>query len=312
VSPMLPVGRCMEFYRGFLTKDPKKIPVLLPTAFWIVCGLKDETPLTSQETSAVLRALELCWKGDGWASATDRLATVSLLATFSAIQILTLLKHPIPNRERIIGRIVRHLSPDGEVTNHIGFGSPDIRFLYCLVGSLHLLSHSCSPAQTASLAKFISACQAPEGGFGCEPRAEAHAGHTFCAVASLGLLGLPRGARVAEWLGRRLEPSGRPGKRLDVCYAWWVGASLVSLGEALPGELRGVIASCKVEGGYSPRPGGEPDLFHTFFATLALGLFDGSIDPNLAMPRYIVFYFYFWDDVQDIGCLSFYCCFNSV
>jgi geranylgeranyl transferase type-2 subunit beta len=78
-------------------------------------------------------------------------------------------------------------------------------------------------------ANFILRCATPEGGFGLRPGTEAHAGQTFCCVASLALLGqLERvnKALLVAWLGSRQLSSGgvngRPDKREDGCYAWWV------------------------------------------------------------------------------------------
>ena len=59
------------------------------------------------------------------------------------------------------------------------------------------------------------------------------------------------------------------------------------LGLELPVDrFRKFIESCRVGSGFAPRPGEEADLFHSFFATAALGLLSDTVDPRLAIPRY--------------------------
>ena len=56
-------------------------------------------------------------------------------------------------------------------------------------------------------------------------------------LASFDLDTLPRRRALLVWLSERQfegdqgGTNGRPGKRADVCYAWWVGASLAVLGD---------------------------------------------------------------------------------
>ena len=214
------------------------------------------------------------------------MATSNLLATYSAIQILVIIKKDIPGSETLKSSLCQRIA-NASFTNHEGLGSSDIRFLYCLVGSLHLLGHSFTDAETEAVTSFILSCQSPEGCFGCEPNAEGHAGHTFCALASLCMVKseIPNRQTLSEWLSRRLAlPSGRPGKPLDVCYAWWVGASASIIGLNAP-SFEKVIDQCKApSGGFSPRPGSSPDLFHSFFATASSRLSSGCVDPSTAMP----------------------------
>lgn len=286
----------MEIFSSFLSKDPKKLPVVLPPAFWIVSGISisDSSFVDPALRQRALDILNACWKGDGWGSSCDTASSMSLLATYSAILIHTILQTPVASADAIVGSLRSFLCSSIGITNHLNYGSPDVRFLYCLVGSFHLLNHLLTPNESAPLIDFIYSSQTPEGGFGCEPGSEAHAGHTFCAIASLTLLNapVPNKARLTEWLSRRIElPSGRPEKREDCCYAWWVGASWVMLGFDLPVDrFRNFLNSCRVGPGFAPRPGQDADLFHSFFASVALGLLDNSVDPRLAIPRYFQLY----------------------
>ena len=77
----------------------------------------------------------------------------------------------------------------------------------------------------------------PQGydyGVGQGPYLESHGGSTFCAVASLVLMGqleaLPHThlEGLKRWcVGRQITGfQGRPNKPVDTCYSFWIGASL--------------------------------------------------------------------------------------
>jgi geranylgeranyl transferase type-1 subunit beta len=151
------------------------------------------------------------------------------------------------------------------------------------------------------------------GGFGANPAAEAHGGFTFCAVASLAMLGeqVPRKDRLHVWCKARLFPrfNGRPGKPSDCCYVWWICGSLWNLGSP------DIISESQIEGieeilvrnfvvpetgGFSKYPsvpidGDESsihgkqsaDLFHTFLVICSLALMrpgGGVIDSECVVP----------------------------
>ena len=124
------------------------------------------------------------------------------------------------------------------------------------------------------LVSWLLCCQNTDGGFGCIPGAESHAGHVFCCLATLTLLGEPvsilsteeetdKGMftdelrqRCIHWLVTNCiigpEPGdedaldyddterdfvcGRRGKRADTCYSFWVGCSARLLGICEPDE----------------------------------------------------------------------------
>ena len=103
------------------------------------------------------------------------------------------------------------------------------------------------------------------------------------------------------WLCERQLPSGglngRPEKLPDVCYSWWVLASLSILGrlhwihkESL---IKFVLACQDTEtGGFSDRPGDLPDPFHTLFGLAALSLLGDQtvkpVNPTFCMPQYVI------------------------
>ena len=116
-------------------------------------------------------------------------------------------------------------------------------------------------------------------------------GHLHCVDADL----------LGWWLCERQLPSGglngRPEKLPDVCYSWWVLASLSILGrlhwihkESL---IKFVLACQDTEtGGFSDRPGDLPDPFHTVFGLAALSLLGDRaikpVNPTYCMPQYVI------------------------
>jgi geranylgeranyl transferase type-1 subunit beta len=142
--------------------------------------------------------------------------------------------------------------------------------------------------------------------YGQSPFEESHGGSTYCAVASLALmgqlsgLGFPsRGIKEAagyanasneaspalstqaqgllHWLIQRQISGfqGRINKPQDSCYSWWIGASLQILGYFDMVEtvhLKGFILSCQhfATGGFAKEPEAHPDALHTYFSLCGL------------------------------------------
>lgn len=106
---------------------------------------------------------------------------------------------------------------------------------------------------------------------------------------------------LATWLSERQTMkggfNGRPEKLPDVCYSWWIFASLKMLkfekwiNQPL---LEQYILECQdeAEGGFSDKPGNQVDVFHSYFGLATLSMLDmqGStygldyIDPIYALP----------------------------
>ena len=107
------------------------------------------------------------------------------------------------------------------------------------------------------------------------PGAESHAGQIFTCVAALAIadrLDMVKVDKLGKWLSERQIAggglNGRPEKKEDVCYSWWVLASLEMIGRTHwidRGKLVGFILSCQdlENGGISDRPGDMVDVWHT-------------------------------------------------
>lgn len=136
--------------------------------------------------------------------------------------------------------------------------------------------------------------------------AESHAGQIFCCVAALSLAGARGMKEVDEgllgwWLAERQLPTGglngRPEKKQDVCYSWWILSALSIVGHVSwidRAALGNYILECQdtKSGGVSDRPGNMADVFHTYFGIAGLSLLGypnlAQIDPVYALPKRIV------------------------
>eukprot|EP00768_Dysnectes_brevis_P006831 gnl/Dysnectes_brevis/5540_a8006_493.p1 GENE.gnl/Dysnectes_brevis/5540_a8006_493~~gnl/Dysnectes_brevis/5540_a8006_493.p1 ORF type:complete len:387 (-),score=17.21 gnl/Dysnectes_brevis/5540_a8006_493:19-1179(-) len=171
-------------------------------------------------------------------------------------------------------------------------GECDVRVTYCaiVVASLTgiLVSH---PELFEDTAAFIVSCQNPDGGIRAN-LGESHAGYVFCGLAALSILGqahLLNMERLAKWVTWRQSDvlggcNGRPGKLVDGCYSWWIGASSVIIKRHLPGittisphDLQRYILSCcqSTMGGMRDKPEADPDVYHSCYVLSGLCMAQG-------------------------------------
>lgn len=120
--------------------------------------------------------------------------------------------------------------------------------------------------------------QSYDGAFGQGPGLESHGGSTFCAVASLFLMGQLDNVMTQEQLDKLVRWcimrqdggfNGRPGKPSDTCYSFWIGATLQLLGRANvinPVEDKIFVLSTQdsILGGLSKFENNHPDPLHTY------------------------------------------------
>ncbi|CDI86260.1 geranylgeranyl transferase type II beta subunit, putative [Eimeria praecox] len=110
----------------------------------------------------------------------------------------------------------------------------------------------------------------PDGGVGVSPGAEPHAGAAFCFAGCLSLLGRRDAVGTEEarrlerqdkltWLRERQLPEGslqgRPGKKGDSCYTFWVTAALLLLGKAPLKVLKSSALAASVAAAQHPSGG---------------------------------------------------------
>merc|ERR1719263_1843907 len=112
-----------------------------------------------------------------------------------------------------------------------------MRFVYCAASICYILDLWTS-IDIQLMYDFIVSAQSYDGAFGMGPMAESHGGCTYCALASLVMMGrladLPAKERIIDWLIKRqgVGFQGRIQKPEDSCYSFWVGGSLQLLGAA--------------------------------------------------------------------------------
>lgn len=226
-----------------------------------------------------------------------------LLYTLSAVQILCIYDALSEIDVAAVGRYVTHLQQlDGSFFGD-KWGEVDTRFSFCAVAIL-ALTNQMHLIDVEKAADFVLSCANPDGGFGSKPHAESHAGLIYCCVGFLSIthnLHRLEREKLAWWLCERQLKSGglngRPEKLPDVCYSWWVLASLTILGRShwiSSDKLKEFIVMCQdtETGGFSDRPGNFPDVFHTLFGVGALSLLGypnlKKINPTFCMPEDVV------------------------
>ena len=174
--------------------------------------------------------------------------------------------------------------------------------------------------------QYILSCKSYEGALGLTPGREGHGGSTFCGIASLYLLGVLDDVMEREelhgwrdeliyWCVMRQkslmkknevvngnddngyyvqeeeeeQPAGmvgRPNKKEDTCYSYWIGGTLhlLSSSHLIDGwALREYVLKCQSPyGGFGKVVGAMPDLLHSFYsmAWLTLSSEDGCCDDD--------------------------------
>ena len=207
-----------------------------------------------------------------------------ILYTLSAIQILITfdcLHDNVIDLEAVTKYIKSLQQEDGSFAGD-EWGEIDIRFSFCAIASLALLNKLDEINIDQACSFIVECCNSLDAGFGSKPGSESHAGLIYCALGSLSLIGrldLVDCDLLGWWLCERQQPSGglngRPEKFPDLCYSWWVLASLQMIGRLSwidRDKLLTFILSCqnKTTGGFSDRSGHGVDLFHTLFGNAGI------------------------------------------
>ncbi|KAJ7975821.1 Geranylgeranyl transferase type-1 subunit beta [Quillaja saponaria] len=220
-----------------------------------------------------------------------------LASTYSALAILKIVGYKMCNidSESILKSMRNLQQPDGSfMPIHTG-AEMDLRFIYCAAAICSMLENWIGMDKEKAK-EYILRCQSYDGGFGLTPGSESHGGATYCAVASLRLMGfieddiLSIGAPssiidvplLLDWIMQRQGKDGgiqgRPNKASDTCYAFWIGAVLRILGGYNFLDKKALcvfLLTCQYEyGGFSKFPGQFPDLYHSYYGFTAFSLLE--------------------------------------
>ena len=269
--------------------------------YWVLTALKligREHPLGKQEVVEIVLSCQHADGGFGGNVKNDS----HLLYTLSAVQILAI--HESLERidaDKVAVFIAGQQLKDGSFMGD-KWGEIDTRFSFCAVATL-LLIDRLNKINVDKAVEFVMSCMNFDGGFGCVPGSESHAGQIYCCLGALAITNRLYKVNVdvlGAWLcERQLESgglNGRPEKLPDVCYSWWVLASLKIIGRIKwidAEKMQGYILACQDEesGGIADRPGDITDPFHTLFGITGLSLLGcmkesiKPVNPVLCMPE---------------------------
>ncbi|KAJ8540369.1 hypothetical protein K7X08_030288 [Anisodus acutangulus] len=187
----------------------------------------------------------------------------------------------------------------------------DLCFVYCAAAISSMLENW-SGIDKEKAKEYIINCQSYGGGFGLSPGSESHGGATFCAIASLKLMGLIEDDILSknvsscfinmplllDWSLQRQAAidggfQGRLNKATDACYAFWVGGVLKILGAHKfinYDGLRKFLFTCQSQyGGFGKTPDQLPDLYHAYYGFCAFSMLEepglNSICTELGIPN---------------------------
>ncbi|KAI8925858.1 terpenoid cyclases/protein prenyltransferase alpha-alpha toroid [Entophlyctis helioformis] len=219
-----------------------------------------------------------------------------LTMTYTALVLLLMLGDDLArvNADAIVTSMRCLQSEDGCFSPTVGSDERDMRFLYCACVVSYLLSDWRGMDKAKALA-YIKASRAFDFGYGQGPGRESHGGSTYCAIASLWLMGLvdegvENKDRTIAWLLSRQESGfqGRINKPPDTCYAFWVGAALEMLDayksfvdtDAVKAFMATTHSSY---GGYGKLPGAYPDVMHSYMGFAGLAIAGASGLPKIVV-----------------------------
>ena len=160
----------------------------------------------------------------------------NIAMTYTALLCLLILGDDLSrvHTEAILAGVRSLQQKDGSFVSVLEGSECDMRFVYCACCVCYILDNW-SGMDVEKTTSYIVQSLSYEGAFGQGPDNEAHGGSTFCAIASLLLMGKLDSALskqqikgLRRWLLRRQDAgfNGRPNKPADTCYSFWVGASL--------------------------------------------------------------------------------------
>lgn len=251
------------------------------------------------EKDEIIEFVKSCQHENGGFSASHN-HDPHLLYTLSAIQVLSLYGCiELIDVNKTVDYVSRLQQDDGSFVGD-KWGEVDTRFSFCAFASLKLLGFL-EAIDVTKAVTYVLSCMNFDGGFGCRPGSESHSGQIYCCVGALAIadsLHHVNADMLGWWLCERQLPSGglngRPEKLPDVCYSWWVLASLKIIGKLHwidKEKLKNYILACQDEetGGFADRPGDMVDPFHTLFGLAGLSLLGSSevkpVNPVYCLPE---------------------------
>lgn len=234
------------------------------------------------------------FKGSSWAghpfdpkaesTKYDAYDAASIPNTYTALANLLLLGDDLSrvNTKAITTTLKKLQQEDGSFAPAYGSSETDIRFVFCACVISHILD-DWSGVDVEKATEFIRRTQSYECAMGQAPDGESHGGSTYCGVAALTLMGkLEEGVvdkeSLISWCLARQSTGfqGRPNKKTDTCYCFWIGGALQNLGAfGLVNEenLRGFLMTTQtIRGGFGKDEESPPDVLHSYMGLATLSL----------------------------------------
>ncbi|KAI9485896.1 MAG: geranylgeranyl transferase type-1 subunit beta-like protein [Benjaminiella poitrasii] len=214
--------------------------------------------------------------------------TSHIANTYTALLNLLLLGDDLSrvNRTAIVKTLRLLQQEDGSIAPTFGSLERDVRFIYCAC-SISFILNDWTGIDIDKTVEHIKRLQSYEHAIAQCPEQEAHGGSTFCGVAALALMdkldkGITNKKELIEWcLLRQTESGGfqgRPNKLPDVCYGFWIGASLNildSFNMIEHNKLKEFLIECQFKlGGFGKDPDSYPDLLHSYMGVAVLSLME--------------------------------------
>ena len=270
--------------------------------YWALGAMSVLDRLAAMPTAEIIAFTKSCYNAADGGFGGNEGQDSHMLYTLSAVQVLCMLGAEADiDKEAVARWVAARQEPDGSFSAD-EWGEIDTRFTYCALNCLSLLGRL-DLVDVSKAADYIVSCQNWDGGFGVGPAAESHSGQVFCCVGALCIANaLDRidQDKLGFWLASRQLPSsgglnGRPEKKADVCYSWWVISSLSMLRRLhwiSRKDLFRYILMCQdaEDGGIADKPDNMPDVYHTFFGLCGLSLLGyadaplNKVNPVYAMP----------------------------
>ncbi|KAF9173316.1 Geranylgeranyl transferase type-1 subunit beta [Mortierella sp. AD011] len=229
--------------------------------------------------------------------------------TYAALLVLVHLGDDLSRvaKEPILRSLRKLQQPSGCFIPCITDYEPDLRFMFCAAAISHILNDWSGFDKQAAI-RFIQECQTYDHGFSQSRQQESHGGSTYCAVATLGLIGgealwdqktMTRNVQDGEdeaafelrksragfldkegtrrWCLQRQTTGfqGRINKKTDTCYSFWIGASLAIIDSYDLVDFdcnRGFLLETqhKVFGGFGKWVDTYPDALHSYMGIASL------------------------------------------
>lgn len=275
--------------------------VRLLTAFFAISGLDILNSLSELSEEIKLNAinwiysLQVCGAGSrsGFQASTTipkeapKYQYGHLTMTYTGLATLLILGDDLNrvDRKSIIEGVNACQNPNGSFTAMVVGCESDMRFLYCAC-CISAILDDWSGVDKPKAIDYIMKSISYDGGIGQAPGLESHGGSTFCAVASLNLMNELHNVlseaqinRLRRWCLMRQNDGfqGRPGKRSDTCYSFWVGATLQLLNVSHLSnaeENRAFLFRTQnsLIGGFAKFENSLPDPIHTYFGLCGFSL----------------------------------------